>query len=181
MSGVRDLVETLKGRLAAFGYRECENSEIGDLAFAAVLAASGRRCKLFCAVADLPHDVVDADGAARYVGAIRRELAKAHAGFPWPKRVGTYTVLLGRRELCRRLRGHEGRLIDSDGLHVNVMLGTVLVDVDTHQAHSDTTWGLIDTGDQFREIQAAVEEWCRRRRRQGRLAWTAAGRSVNVA
>jgi len=181
MSSVRNLVDSLKGRLAAFGYGECENAEIGDLTLAALLAAPGRRGRLFCAVADLPENVADADGAIRFVGGIRRALSRAYAGFPWPKRVGTYTILLGRGEVCRQLRGHEGRLIDSDGLHVNVLLGTVLVDVETHQAHSDTTWGLMDTGDQFRAIQAAVEEWCRQSRRQGRQVWRAAGRILRVA
>jgi hypothetical protein len=131
-------------------------------------------------VADLPDDVADADAAAGFVNRIRRQLARRYPGLPWPKRLGTYTVLLCRHEVAGRLGAEAGRLIDYSGLHVNVLLGTVLVDMEAFRAHSDTTWGLIDTGEQFKRIQDAVESWCRRYRRPARLM-RKCGRLLSVA
>ncbi len=181
MDHIRELVDSLEERLATFGYNECAENGFGDVEFAAVLAAPRQSAgKLICAVTEMPEDVADADSAENFVSRVRRSLAKRYTRFPWPKRLGTYMVLLCPAEVCRRLRGREEMFIDSGGLHVNVMLGVVLVDVETYRFHSNTTWGLIDTGDQFRHIQDAVEQWCRRCRRPNRTAWTG-GRKLSVA
>jgi len=175
MDAIEELVEALRQRLRLCGYGDQTAGDIGGVDFVAVLhtAASAKRT-FACAVARMPDDVRDADAAVAFVGRIRRGLAKRHAGFPWVKTVGTYNVLLCEHDLYGRLGGHEGRLIDFGALHVNVLLGVVLIDVETFQARSDTTWGLLDAADQFKHIQAAVDEWSRSCRRTRRLDRTTA-------
>ncbi len=164
MNATAELIQTLKGRLAAFGYREAENHWAGDLHIRTVLATPREPRQLLCAVAHLPPPIRNGEEAAGFVSRLRRGLRRRYPGFPWPRRLGTYTVLLCGHEASERLRGQEGRLIDVSGLHVNVLLGIVVVDVETFESRSDVTWGLIDTGEQFKRIQDAVAHWCRRHR-----------------
>ena len=177
MSRTRELVEGLQSNLCDLGYTRVDQGRIGDVVFEAVLTTNGRSSRKFaCAVVRLPEEIHDVRQAAKFVGRIRRSLQKRYAGgFPWPKRLGTYTVLLGGRDLCERLRDREGLLVDTGGLHVNVMLGTVLVDTETLRTRSDNTWGLLDTGDQFRRIQDAVAAWCRCHRQPVRMRAVAGG------
>ncbi len=182
MARIGEMVEELKSTLAAFDYSEHAKGTIGKVDFLGVFSTPrGSSKRLVCAVARLPQDVGEGEAPARFAARVRKALAERYApGFPWPKRLGTYTVLLGDREQCDRLKGRESQLIDNNGLHVNVLLGTVVVDVETFRAGSDTTWGLIDTGEQFHRIQEAVDSWCRRHRGTPRLHPTI-GRALSVA
>lgn len=181
MSRIRELIDGVRQSLAPFGYNDSAAGTIGDVDFMTVLAAPRRSSgKLACAVARIPDDVGCGEEPAHFAERIRRGLARHFPGLPWPKRLGTYTILLGDREQCGRLRDRKGELIDARGLHVNVLLGTVLVDVETFRAYADTTWGLIDTGDQFAHIQKAVEGWCRAHRKPSRMVRTV-GQAMSVA
>jgi hypothetical protein len=165
-----DLAELLAGDLAACGYGREER--IDGVECAAVLSSARPGPGRFvCAIAEVPERVRDPGGVGRFVQDIRRGLSKRYVPFPWPKRLGTFTVLLVGRELFEELGGQEARLVDDGGLHVNVMLGTVLVDVETFRARSDYTWGLLGDGEHFRRIQDAVETWCRGHRRADRSVW----------
>jgi hypothetical protein len=181
MDAVIDLVEALRRNLWDSGYCRMDEGVIGGVDYAAVLATARRAPpKFVCAVARVPEAVRDYKGAGRFAGGIRKGLAKRYVGFPWLNRLGTYTVLLASREVFDELTGREGQFIDQGGLHVNVMLGTVLVDVDTFRTRSDHTWELLGDGEEFRSIQSAVESWCTQRRRPNRQVWSN-HRAVSVA
>jgi len=180
MNRIRELVDTLAGGLAKFGYAASAGTTVGDVECAAVFATPRQSRRLVCAVVDLRDSVSDIEEAERLAADIRRGLSKRYPGFLRPKRLGTFTVLLAGSELCERLAEHRTRLIDSHGKHVNVLLGTVLVDVERFRTCADTIWGLIDTGDQFKRIQDAVESWCAGYRRPRRLFRTH-GRALRVA
>ncbi|MHC4982494.1 MAG: hypothetical protein ACYTF6_04910 [Planctomycetota bacterium] len=170
MSRVRDLVKSLKESLALLDYRQCAKTRIGEMSFAAVLAAPKRPGKYFCVVVDLP-ERGDDRAAERLVSSVRRALTKEFMGLPWPGRLNTHIVLVGDRDVCRHFLGQRSSLIDRNGFHVNVVLGTVLVDIEVLGWHSVTSQGLMGTGHHFGQIEAAVEQWCRQRRQQGQWAW----------
>jgi hypothetical protein len=167
MGRVSELVTGLARRLEAAGYTERAEGRIGEVEFEAVLATPpGRKPRRACAVVRAAADVDGLLAAEALLRRVRRSLRQAYVGrLPWPKRLGTFTVLLGGRDLCERLHDREGRLIDTGGWHVNVLLGAVIVDLETLRTRSDNTWGLLDTGDDLRCIQDAVTSWCRSRRR----------------
>lgn len=50
-------------------------------------------------------------------------------------------------------------LVDRSGAHVNVLLGTVLVDTRGRRCLSRATWGLLLTGEHFQTIEAVVQAW----------------------
>ena len=180
MTAKEELAAVLADRLTGCGYGEFVDGETGDVAFTAAAAEPrGRSRKFVCAVVEIPAGVRDMAAAGRALADIRHALTKRHTGFPWLRRLGTFLVVLCRRGLWERLRGQDG-LVDATGLHVNVLLGSVLVDVDAFQPNSDHNLGLLDMGDQFRYIQGAVEDWCRGRRRELRLDRTA-GQVLSVA
>ncbi len=179
MNAVGELIKTLRGRLQRGGFGEYAQGSIGEVDFAAVMATpkqSSRR--IVCAVAHVSDSEADG-GAAALARSIRRSLSKHLPGLPRPKRLGTFTVLLADHEVCRKLRDQKGEFVDSSGLHVNVLLGTVLVDVDEFRIYSDNVWGLIDAGEQFKRIQDAVEAWCILNRRRKPAKW--GGGLVGVA
>ena len=180
MNRVRELVDLLGGCLARLGYGASAGTTVGEIECTAVFATPRQSRRLVCAVVDLRGRVNDIEEAERLVGDIRRGLSKRYPGFLRPKRLGTFTVLLADGGLCERLGEQKSRLIDSHGRHVNVLLGMVLVDVERFRTHADTIWGLIDTGDQFKRIQDAVESWCARYREPRRL-FRARGRALRVA
>ena len=180
MNRIRELVDTLAGRLAKLGYAASAGTTVGEIECTAVFATPKQSRRLVCVVVDLRGNVADIEEAERLVGDIRRGLSKRYPGFLRPKRLGTFTVLLAGSGLCERLREHRTRLIDSHGRHVNVLLGTVLVDVERFRTCADTIWGLIDTGDQFKRIQDAVESWCAGCREPRRL-FRMRGRALRVA
>jgi hypothetical protein len=164
MELVNQLTKALEGALAVAGFAGPALDGFGGL----VLAAE-EKPRLLCAVAELPETAVGAAGAKAFIQHIRRQLSDRYAGFRWPKRLGTYVVLLAGRGAYEALAGRTGDLIDAGGLHVNVVLGAVLVDTDMFQCRSDNTWGIIDDRGRFRHVQHAVEAWCRARRHELRL------------
>lgn len=173
MPATRELILQLKDCLSACGFGGFHRGPLGraegGIACWAPQPARPKR-KTLCAVVPAPPSIADADAAARFVRDLRRTLTRAHPGLPWPKRLATYTVLLADEDLCRNLGGRCDGLIDDGSLHVNVLLGAIVVDLAGFRYLSDTTWGLIDTGDTFARLRATVEQWCQTHRRPVRLA-----------
>ena len=163
MNRIGELTMELAARLAGMGYGSGQAVALGGEG-AVVFAAPRGKKQTLCAVAALPAGVSGADEAADYVGRLRKATTEHFRPMRLPKQLATYTVLVGTREQCRSLRRDKGRLIDAGGWHVNVLLGTVLVDLDEFRLHADTTWGLVDTGDHFEQIRHAVDTWCGRHR-----------------
>jgi len=181
MDTTLEFAAALKASLRDCGYSEQTEGNIGGVDYAAVLSTPRRSpTKFVCAVAQVPRGVRGPDRVGEFVTGIRRGLARRFVWFPWFNRLGTFTVLLVAHDLFEELRGQEGRFIDQGGMHVNVLLGTVLVDLDTFQTRADYTWDLRGGGEQFRRIHDSVEDWCSRYRRPNRLVWTR-GRAVQVA
>lgn len=167
MSGVGELASQLGRALAAFGYVPGQ-AEAMDGAEATVFAAPRGTGRTLCVVAAMPDDLAGANEAAGFVAHLRKAMSTRYRGLPKPGRLATYTVLLAGHDLCSRLRAHTNRLIDAGRWHVNVMLGTVLVDVEEFRLHANTTWGLVETADQFEHIRRTVDDWCRGHRKPRR-------------
>ncbi|MDP6633898.1 MAG: hypothetical protein QGG42_03295 [Phycisphaerae bacterium] len=181
MLNISELVTDLRDNLAECDFSNHESIVIGQAPPTTIISTNGKRLpKLICAVASIPSDVTDVKQAADFMQALRRGLTSHFRGFPRPKRLGTCTVLLGGRKVCKALEPHKSRLIDQRGLHVNVMLGTVLVDTDKFTTRSDITWGLMDIATPFSTIQSAVDNWCAKYRNPKRMVQTA-GRALKIA
>ena len=181
MVNISELVTDLREHLTQCDFINHESIVIGQGHNTTVISTNGTTSpKLICAVASIPSDITDAKQVGDFMQTVRRGLTSHFRGFPRPKRLGTCTVLLGGRKLCKALEPHKARLIDQRGLHVNVMLGTVLVDTDTFTTRSDITWGLMDVAAPFSKIQSAVDNWCARYRQPQRMVPTA-GRALKIA
>ena len=181
MMNISELIGDLRQNLTECGFSNHQSIVIGQGPPATVISTNGTSSpKLICAVASIPPNVTDAKQAAEFMQTLRRGLTGHFRGFPRPKRLGTCSVLLGGRKVCKALEPHKSRLIDQRGLHVNIMFGTVLVDIDTLATRSDITWGLMDVAAPFSTIQSAVDNWCARYRQPARMVPTA-GRALKIA
>lgn len=175
MSGIGELTTDLEMRLGLMGYAQCEAVAFGADG-ATVFSAARRAGRTLCAIAALPEDLVSPDAAEAFISNLRKAVTERFRPLPLPGRLVTFTVLLASHGQCQALREHKGRLIDSGRWHVNVMLGTVLVNVEQFRLHSDTTWDLVDTGDHFEQIRRTADAWCGRHRKPNHAALNNPGR-----
>jgi hypothetical protein len=155
------LITMLRSRLGEHGYNEFAEVPLGGGDSAAVITAANRSLgRLACAVVRIPNAWGSNGYLAGLAQRIRSSLTKRLAPFPWPRRLGTYTVLLCERDRFDELRRKKDVFVDSGKLHVNVMLGAVLVDVETFRASSENVWGLVGNGELFGQIRDVVTSWC---------------------
>ena len=181
MVNISELIGDLREHLTECDFSNHTNIIIGQGHNTTVISTNGKTSpKLICAVASIPSGITNAKQAGDFMQTLRRGLTGHFRGFPRPKRLGTCTVLLGGQKLCKALEPHKARLIDQRGLHVNVMLGTVLVDTETFTTRSDITWGLMDVATPFSKIQSTVDNWCAQYRQPQRMV-PAGGRTLKIA
>ncbi len=166
MEATKQLAEALGARLAAHGFTADSTGTGGDVEFAALLShPRNGTARTVCAVLRVPDSARDVDDVRRLVKGVRRSVARRYPGLPLPRRMGTFLVLLASHEVCGRLQQQGVDLVDSGGLHVNVLVGAVLVDQEALHCRCDHVWNLLDVGDAFEHIRDTVETWARDRRR----------------
>ena len=181
MVNMSELIGDLTEQLTECDFTDQASVVVGAGHPATAISTNGKSLpKFICTVTSLPPDVNDAKSAAAFMQTLRKGLTGAFRGFPRPKRLGTCTVLLGGRQQCKDLAPHKSQLIDQRGMHVNVMLGTVLVDTETFSTRSDVTWGLMDIATPFSRIQTAVDSWCAKYRQPARMT-PSTGRALKIA
>ena len=161
----QDLNDSLRDNLAQYRYTEpCETLSIEGVD--GVVLATPRRImvRYLCGVFALSDGCVTPEQAKKLFDAMRRGLTKKYAQFPYWKELGTYLVWMCRSELFDGMQGRVAEFKDKTGLHMNVMLGTVLVDREQFISSAESTWALFSSGKHFAAISATVNEWCKRMR-----------------
>jgi hypothetical protein len=120
--------------------------------------------RYLCGVFLLPDDCKTPTQLKKICGAIRRSLSERYARFPYWKELGTYLVLICGSELFQAMKNQMAEFKDNTGLHVNVMLGIVLVDKDECVCSSESSWGLYYSGKHFDAISASANHWSKTKR-----------------
>ncbi len=115
--------------------------------------------RTLCVVLDLPNDISDAKDLSIFFRKIRNSLTKKYAKFPYWKELGTFSIILCDNSNYERLKDKVYKLKDTSGLHMNVMLGTFLVNIDKIEYSETKTWGLIFSGDKYKLIKQALTNW----------------------
>ncbi len=159
------LVTRLCNSLREYGYTDRDDSALDSVLdtvhfVARIMTPRRRLVRYVCAVLEAPEDLRDVDSAKLFLRLLRSTLSRAYARFPWWKELGTYTVLLCERDVYSELAPHVGQFADKTGLHMNVMLGTVLVDREGFQSTGRPTWGLFHSAKHYGAISATVTQWC---------------------
>ncbi len=152
------LVELLEKNLEEYGYSKRIDGPISNVPFIAVMATSrlrGLGAKYLNAIVDVPDDITTVTETKQFFSMIRKALVIKY----WML-LGTYLVLLCKPNLYEKLRGLEKEFKDLSGAHLNVMLGTVLINKETFENSCDKTWGLFYSGIHFERIRTTVVEWC---------------------
>jgi hypothetical protein len=156
------LIQSLETNLLEYGYTEAPVALDIDGVHAKVLATPRRQLVRYtCCVLDLPHKYVNPTQAQELFRNVRRRLTKEYARFPFYKEVCTYMVWICSEDLYKCARDRELRLYDRTGLHMTVMLGTVVVNRKTSDKVAQSTWGLYFSGKHFGAITATVNDWCK--------------------
>ncbi len=162
----QDLIDSIRDNLTQYRYTEpCETVSIEGVDGVALATPRRMMVRYLCGVFALPADGYDTpDQAKNLFDALRRGLTKKYAQFPYWKELGTYLVWICSSELFDGMQGRMAEFKDKTGLHMNVMLGTVLVDREQVISSAESTWGLFSSGKHFAGISATVNEWCKRMR-----------------
>lgn len=161
----QDLVDSIRDNLTQYGYTEpCETLSIEGVDGVVLTTPRRWMVRYLCGVFALPDGYDTAEQAKKVFDAIRRNLTKRYVRFPYWKELGTYLVWICRSELFDGMQGRMAEFIDQTGFHMNVMLGTVLIDREKFISSAESTWGLIYSGKHFGAISATVNEWCKRMR-----------------
>jgi hypothetical protein len=161
----QDLINSIRDNLGQYRYTEpLETLSIKGVD--GVLLATPRRMmvRYLCGVFALPDSCNTPEQAKKLFDAVRIDLTKHYARFPYWKELGTYLVWICGSELFDGMQGKMTQFKDKTGLHMNVMLGTVLVDREKFMSSAESTWGLFYSGKHFGAISATANEWCKRQR-----------------
>lgn len=157
------LVDAIATTLGAVGYSRCEKGELDGIPFLArIMTPREWMVRQMCAVLRVPAEVADAPACKEFVEDARRSLTRRYARFPWFKELGTFYVLLCESQLFQELSTSGHQFKDRTGLHMNVLLGTCIVDVENYRFCTHATWGLLYSGKHFRAMEDVVRQWCER-------------------
>jgi putative heme iron utilization protein len=115
--------------------------------------------RILCVVVELPDNVATVPDFSKYFNSVRNTLTKKYAKFPYWKELGTFSVFLCKDKQYNLLVTEIKKFKDTSGWHMNVMLGTILINTDKLVFSDCLTWGLFVTGKHFETIKNAVSEW----------------------
>jgi hypothetical protein len=161
--GYQDLAESIRDNLAQYNYSEpCEAHSVEGVE--GFVLATPRRwmTRYLCGVFTLPEGLDHPRQAKQFFEATRKSFTKRYVQFPYWKELGTYLVWICESDIFEAMEGGMTQLKDKTGLHMNVMLGTVLVDRQELVTSAEAAWGLYYSGKHFGAISASVNEWCKR-------------------
>lgn len=155
-----DLLNSLENSLKKYNYVDFDNGKIGELSFLRIFKT--RRMlgvRILCVVSKLPDNISSVSDFLDYFSSLRNTLTKKYAKFPYYKELGTYLIVLCTNETYNTLKTEINRFKDKTGFHMNVMLGTVLIDKDKSEFSECLTWGLFITGKHFKTITDTISDW----------------------
>lgn len=118
--------------------------------------------RTLCVVLDLPNDISEYKDLSMFFRKTRNSLTKKYAKFPYWKELGTFSIILCDNSNYTRLKNKINKLKDISGFHMNVMLGTFLVNIEKLEYSETKTWGLIFSGVKHRLIKQALTDWINR-------------------
>ena len=171
---LEDIFSAVKAGIEPLGYLEDADAAAAAGTRRVWAIAPDRRPRLACVASVVPDTVTTAAEAGACVRSLRRRLTRHYRGLPLLRRLGTFTVLVVSAALYERLRSDVSGLIDTGGLHVNVLLGAAVVHRDELRVKTDHLQGVMDAGNHFRALQGALEQACRRQRHAMGLERTSA-------
>lgn len=115
--------------------------------------------RILCIVLDLPDTINNSKDLLLYFKKLRNSMTKKYANFPYWKELGTYSIILCDNTKYERFKNEIKHFRDFSGLHMNVMLGTFLVNHEKPEYVATKTWGLIFSGDKYGQINQALNNW----------------------
>jgi len=157
-----ELFKALKESLLAHKFIETEQDLLNDISFLEIYKT--RRifgCQYLCVVTEVPESIIQINEIQVYFNQVRKALTKKYAKFPYWKELGTYLVILCENDLYKKLQKGNVRFKDLTGFHMNVMLGTCIINKNTFENSSESTWGLFYSGRYYETISNVVSNWCR--------------------
>lgn len=155
------LNKSLMEGLQQYKYTEYYQGNFYNVDYLSIVATPRRfTSRYICSVTSLPQDVRNLDQASVFFEQIRKSLKNEYAKFPYFKEIGTYSIVLCTDDMYKTVSEHLEMFVDNNGMHMNVMLGTIFINTNTYDCMSKSTWGLYYSGKHFQTMIDIVLSWC---------------------
>lgn len=115
--------------------------------------------RTLCVVLDLPDNMINSNDLHLYFKKLRNSMINIYAKFPYWKELGTFSIILCNNTQYERFKNEINHFRDNTGFHMNVMVGTFLVNRDKPAYSGTKTWGLIFSGHKYGQIEQALTHW----------------------
>jgi len=160
-----ELVSELRENLSDHHYSEFQVADVPEVGTLYQIMTPRRfMARYICTVSEIPNNLEIAS-VKELQEKIRVFLTKQYARFPWWKELGTFTVFLCQHNLYEQLKIEHELFRDPNGLHMNVVLGSVFIDKDELESFSTETWGLFYSGKHFLDIKRTTRSWCKEQKK----------------
>ena len=165
MKDFTELLNLIEISLLEHKYDDFDTGSIENLNLLRVFKTKRKLgVRMLCVVAELPDNISSVSDFSNYYHLLRNSLTKKYAKFPYWKELGTYSILLCENEKYDILKTEIKDFKDKTGLHMNVMLGTILINKDKLEFSDCATWGLFMTGKHFTTIKDTITEWIKNKK-----------------
>lgn len=161
MNNSNMLIQSLKEKLKQYNYIEHTLGLFDNVDYVAIIATPRRfTTRYICSITNLPEDVSGLSQVNFFFEQIRKSLKNKYAKFPYFKELGTYNIIFCPDRIYKIILEHLEKFVDKNGLHMNVMLGTIFINTNTYEHMYKSTWGLYYSGKHFEEMLKEVNTWC---------------------
>jgi len=162
MLNQEQLIEQIHSRLEKFNYSREAAVPISNVHYIAYIKKGGiLSIKNLCAVVEVPDHVESNTAAKEYFGNIKKMLLQKYGdAFLW-KELEMCFVVICSEKLYDILKVDEGNAVDQASFSLNAMLGTSFINRKTLENFPHSTWGLYFSGDHFKAVLEAVDQFCK--------------------
>ncbi len=155
-----DLLNLLEISLIEHKYVDFDNGKVGELSFLRIFKTERKLgVRNLCVVSILPDNVSSISDFSKYFNLVRNTMTKKYAKFPYFKELGTFLIVICPTNIYNELKKEIDSFKDKSGFHMNLILGTVLIDKDNLEYSECLTWGLFISGKHFYTITNTISDW----------------------
>jgi hypothetical protein len=157
----QSLIYSIEENLEPYNYIDHQQIYI-DKEISAVIIATPRlwATRYICIITDIPKNTENISDANIFFSKLRKKLISKYAKFPFFKELGSFNVVLCEEHIFRMLSKSLSSFVHKTGLHINVMLGIILINKNSFEFVFDSTWGLYYSRKHFKSILKGVKSYC---------------------
>lgn len=165
MNQYEELINLLTKELDRFHYERKDDDSISHVGYISyVVNPHPLKVRNLCAFIELPDSIKEQYAAKNFFNTIRNSLLLKYGNaFLW-KELEMCFIVACEHDLYQLFKNDGGRVVAHEGFSLNAMMGTCFIDKSNYDHFHQSTWGLYFSGEHFKVVSDAVDQWCARRK-----------------